>query len=125
MKAFATKEPNKALYDLHDKVQLICTLDNSSGIIHTYEVFYRYKIEWKKLASDAKLEMYRHSMGGKYISVGPLSDENEGTYRCSVERPDINYYDFQLVDVRIKGNENIYKRLFSYKTYSKPLKPCN
>ena len=107
LKVFIIKEPNKALYDVHGKVKLICTLHNGISKIDESDSSYLfYELEWYKLAPDGrqqkivpknKLERY------KKILLDPLTEKTEGTYKCVVRRRSVNHYDFQLVNIRIRG----------------------
>jgi hypothetical protein len=107
LKAFIKKEPDKTLYDLNEEVKLECTLDNKSGNVDKRDMIY-YEMEWYKLLSDPQqpdkfLTSQKSKSRTTHFKLGPLTEEKEGTYKCVVKRLPINYYDFQLVNIKIKG----------------------
>ena len=107
MKSRIIKVPNKAAYDLNGQVKLICTFDNSSVKIESYERF-NYKIEWFKLGPNGSEEKQKvHVQWDKPVPVeillSPLTSETEGIYKCVVSR--YNHRHFQLVEIKLRGKQ--------------------
>ena len=107
------------MHDLHGKVKLICTLDNSTGKVGRYDISW-YTLEWYKLGSNGhwtketgpnvkKLRFLPRGpkpkglYPGLYLSLDRLTMKAEGIYKCVVRRNRVNYYDFQLVSIMLKG----------------------
>ena len=112
LKALIIKEPDKRLYDLNDKVKLICTLDKSAARTD----FKFYDIKW----CDSKgIKVTAGPNKGKIITLDSLTEETVGEYKCEVRRTMENYDDSQVVSIRLKAqfkpriNVLNYKRLFA------------
>ena len=107
LKAFVIKEPDETLYDIDSNVKLICTFDkNKQKRSKNY-----FELAWYKLASDGQREpkplKVQKREEGLYLLLGPLTQEVEGTYECAVTRRKVNYYDFKLVRIKLKGKPNV------------------
>ena len=111
-KPLVTKEPNKTLYDLGDKVELTCRAANiKTG----------YDITWYRLYSNGtqrKFELAPINYGFPFVRVklvlNSLSSKTAGSYKCTIARPKANYNAFQIVNVTLKGKAlNKSKSLYS------------
>ncbi len=96
------KEPNRELYDLGDKVKLTCTLDNSNGKVGRIDIKHYYTLEWYQNSTKMINNFYGPNYE-KIIMLDSLTQETKGTYKCVIHRSIVNYYDFKLVSIRLKG----------------------
>ena len=98
-KPVVKKMPDKALYDFGDKVKLDCTI-NSTNI-------YDYKREWYKLVSNGRSEKIQNTEQREQgiLSLESMTPEKEGTYKCVISRLYVNYSNFKLVKIFLKGKK--------------------
>ena len=106
LKALARKIPDKEFYDVGEEVNLICTLDNSSGKVEPNDWETNYAFRWYKLFSDGSQERISSK---RSHSLGKLTPQSEGRYKCEVKRSYenyelvIKYNSFQFVNIKFKG----------------------
>ena len=96
------KNPNKASYDIGGNVELSC---------HAEKTTTGYEIKWYKLSSNEKPEELNaaskrvNNMNTKNLLIKPLTNLNEGTYKCEIKRFRPLYSANVLVNISVKGND--------------------
>ena len=96
-KAQIELKPNKTYYDVDSNVNLTCEADVNTDL---------YKIIWYKRDLQGKLSKLKSALNASGILtliLNSLTAQDSGTYKCEISRPEVNYYNSQLVNITVKG----------------------
>lgn len=95
-------EPNRSLYDIGDNLNLSCQAEENTNL---------YTIKWYKKSSEGSFEEQESTLKTNGIYTQTLSlkkmSEPKVTYKCIIGRYPVNYSDYKMVTVELKGNKNI------------------
>ena len=97
------KEPNKDLYDIGESLKLWCQAEGG-GVA--------YELTWYKLNTTGSFVKHssksNHADGtsSEIVSIEKMTDA-KATYKCVIRRYQVNYINYKLVKIVLKGNDGL------------------
>ena len=98
-KAFAVpvikRDPKHCWYETGGSVELIC---------HVEKVTNQYRFEWSKVGSDKCSKTDKKLVESNKLRLKSLSEDDTGTYKCTLSRFAVRYTIYKTVNISVKGN---------------------
>ena len=94
------KKPNKGKYEIGGSVTLSCQVEGTTIPL--------YDIKWHKQLPNGGFEPIKseESVVKSILMLTELSEQDEGTYKCTIHRYPLGYNASALVNINVKGIVN-------------------